>query len=265
MSALPAPDIRQALYRPELAEQALEGQVRASAFRAVVPMYGHDPVASVFLDANPGSERIDQLLAGEVFDVLDEKNGRVWGRIRRHGQVGWIETLALSAGSPRPTHQVCRPGGPRPLNALISDPTGADRDFIAPIGSFALERVAVAEILLGVPHALGARSSLATDCSGLVQQTLLACGHAGARRSDEQALLGQPVSHDQAGRNDLVIWLHPTGDISWTGHSALMQDHQHIIHATGYHGAVVREPLSEVEARLKAEGFDTPVFRRLRP
>jgi cell wall-associated NlpC family hydrolase len=51
----------------------------------------------------------------------------------------------------------------------------------------------VAERLLGRPHALGARSSFETDCSGLVQQALLACGLPGPRRSDAQADLGRPI------------------------------------------------------------------------
>ena len=64
---------------------------------------------------------------------------------------------------------------------------------LEPIGDFERDPVAIAERLLGRPHALGARSSIETDCSGLVQQALLACGLPGPRRSDGQAALGRAV------------------------------------------------------------------------
>ncbi|MNI75368.1 Gamma-D-glutamyl-L-lysine endopeptidase [compost metagenome] len=120
----------------------------------------------------------------------------------------------------------------------------------------------MAERLLGRPHALGARSSLETDCSGLVQQALLACGRPGPRRAADQAGLGRAVSREDAQRGDLVIWLS-SAEGDWTGHSALMLDAERIIHATGARGGVVVETLAEVEARLTADGFASAVFRRV--
>ncbi len=120
----------------------------------------------------------------------------------------------------------------------------------------------MAERLLGRPHALGARSSLEIDCSGLVQQALLACGLPGPRRAEEQARLGRAVSREGAQRGDLVIWLS-SAEGDWTGHSALMLDAERIIHATGARGGVVVETLVEVEARLTADNFTSAIFRRL--
>lgn len=120
----------------------------------------------------------------------------------------------------------------------------------------------MAERLLGRPHELGARSSISTDCSGLVQQALLACGLPGPRRSNAQAQIGQAISASDIERGDIVVWLAQNGDQDWAGHSALVLDGERIIHATGGKGVVI-EPLAEVEAQLISGGFAAAVFRRL--
>ena len=256
-------DPRTTLARPDLAEQALEGVVRAAAYRPVRPMYGAVPAADIHADADPASERIDQLLYGEAFDVLDQRGDRVWGRARRDGLVGWISLSSLTAAARRPTHRVAAVSAALPLNALVGEAAPVAPEALAPIGEFEREPVAVAERLLGVPHELGARSSAATDCSGLVQQALYACGLPGPRHSDQQAELGRAVARAEARRGDLVIWLADAGDHSWTGHSAFVLDADRVLHATGHHGAVVIESFAEADARYRADGFHAPVFRRL--
>lgn len=268
VNASAAIDERSWLFRSDLAEQSLEGLVRALTFKAVVAMHGHLPVADIYADAS-GSERIDQLIFGEAFDALDritaaEGGDRVWGRARRDGVVGWIDRAALKPGAPLATHRVASTNAVLPLNALIHhDWSGVSAEDLMVTGTFEREPVAVAERMLGVPHELGARTSRATDCSGLVQQALYACGLAGPRRSDEQALLGTAVTRGDLRRGDLVIWLHAGSGQSWTGHSAFALDAERLIHATGHAGRVVVEDLAEAEARYAADGFSTPVFRRL--
>lgn len=257
------PDPRTTLARPDLAEQALEGLVRARAYRPTRPMRAAVPLADIHADADPASERIDQLIYGEAFDVLDQKGDRLWGRARRDGLVGWIAASALQPGARLPTHRVAAVAAALPLNALIADAAEAPAGDLVPIGAFEADPVAVAERLLGVPHSLGARSSTATDCSGLIQQALYACGLAGPRYSDQQAGLGRAVDRADARRGDLVVWLARPGDHSWTGHSAFMLDADRVIHATGHHGAVVVEAFAEADARYRADGFDAPLFRRL--
>ena len=249
---------RTMLARPDLAALALEGRVSADAYRATEAMRCSTPVADIHAEADAGSERIDQLLHGEIFDVLDRRGGRVWGQARRDGTVGWTDASALVPHVGLPTRRVSSARAALPLNAL----TDQDADT-APIGAFEADSVAVAETLLGVPHALGARSSIETDCSGLVQQALFACGLAGPRRSHEQAELGRAVARDQARRGDVVVWLKVSADQSWTGHSGFMLDESRVIHATGFHGAVVIEDFAEADARYLADGFDPAVFRRL--
>lgn len=244
-----------------LAEQALEGLVRSEAYRQTIPMHCRSSLADIFAD---DGERIDQLLHGEIFDVLERRADRAFGRARRDGIVGWVGLEHLAKGVPLATRRVASVSAPLPLNALVTEAAvGVEDHDLQPVGDFEREPVAVAEKLLGRPHALGARSSVETDCSGLVQQALLACGLPGPRRSDAQADLGHAVSREDAARGDLVIWKATASGSSWTGHSAIMVDCDQVIHATGIHGGVVIEFLSEVEARLVADGFSPAVFRRL--
>lgn len=258
----PAFDPNTTLARPDLAAQALEGVVRADVFRPVEPMRGVGPVADIHADASTGSERIDQLLQGEIFDVLDRRGGRVWGQARRDGIVGWMDAAALGPAQGLPGRRVASVRAALPLNALVDDAT-LTSDDTRPIGDFETDPVAVAERLLGVPHSPGARSSEATDSSGLVQQALFACGLAGPRRSHEQAGLGRAIAPDAARRGDLVVWLSAADPLGRTGCSALMLDATRVIHATNHHGAVVSEALAEAEARALADGLATAVFRRL--
>lgn len=246
--------------RVVLAEQALEGLMRAEAYRRTDPFHCRLPLADVVAD---DGQRIDQLLFGEAFDVLERREARAWGRARRDGVVGWVSLDALASGAPLASRRVASVSASLPLNALIGeDAQGLAETDLEMIGAFERDLVAVAERLLGRPHALGARSSVATDCSGLVQQALLACGLPGPRRAADQAELGRAVARNDAQRGDLAIWLS-SAEGDWTGHSALVVDAERIIHATGARGAVVIETIAEVEARLTADGSAAAIFRRV--
>lgn len=253
-------DPRTSLARPDLAEQALEGIVRASAFGAVRPMHCAVPVTDIQPDLEPGEHPVDQLIFGEAFDVLETRGDRAWGRARRDGVVGWANLSDLKGGAPLATHRVGAPGERLPLNALVvadGDPAG-----LTPIGSFAAEPVEVAERLLGTPYRLGGRSSLGTDCCGLVQQALYACGRAAPRYADQQAELGQAVAAGEARHGDLVIWLDP--DLGpWNGHAGFMLDGDRVLHAVGQLGEVAIETFAEADARHRVAGSDGPVIRRL--
>lgn len=259
-SAAASLDPRTTLARPDLAEQALEGMVRASVFRVVRAMHCVVPVADIHADAVAGEHPIDQLIFGEAFDVLDTRGDQAWGRARRDGVVGWVVLSALRDGAPLATHRIGSAGESLPLNALVVE--AGDPPGLAPIGSFAAEPVEVAERLLGTPYKLGGRSSLGTDCCGLVQQALYACGRAAPRYADQQAELGQAVAAGQARRGDLVIWLDPE-EGPWNGHAGFMLDGDRVLHAVGRLGGVVIEPFAEADARHCVADSGGPVFRRL--
>ncbi|MEY4555334.1 MAG: hypothetical protein RL093_453 [Pseudomonadota bacterium] len=253
-------DPRTTLARPDLAEQALEGTVRASAFRAVRVMHCAVPLVDIHADAVAGEHPIDQLIFGEAFDVLDTRGDQVWGRARRDGVVGWVMLSALKDGVPLATHRIGSTGESLPLNALVVE--AGDPPGLAPIGSFAAEPVEVAERLLGTPYKPGGRSSLGTDCCGLVQQALYACGRAGPRYADQQAELGQAVAAGDARRGDLVIWLD-SDEGPWNGHAGFILNGDRVLHAVGRLGGVAIETFAEADARHRVAGSDGPVIRRL--
>lgn len=251
-------DPRTTLARPDLAEQALEGLVRAAAFRPVRSMHCTAPIADIHSDPAPGEYPVDQLIHGEAFDVLDARGDRLWGRARRDGVVGWVDAAALADGAPLPTHRIEAIDAVLPLNALATGgETGA-----TPVAAFGDDAVAVAQGFLGAPHRLGGRTVRGTDCCGLVQQALYACGRAGPRYADQQAELGVSVPLSEARRGDLVIWLSP-GEGPWNGHSGILLDADHVLHATGHHGEVVVEAFAEADARHRAAAGVAPVVRRL--
>jgi cell wall-associated NlpC family hydrolase len=117
-----------------------------------------------------------------------------------------------------------------------------------------LDFVAVAELFEHSPYLWGGRTSAGIDCSGLAQAALRAAGIAAPRDSDMQQKMGEPVS-DPLKRGDLVFW---------KGHIGLMRDAHTLLHASGYHMAVVSEPLAAAQARIAASGGgEIAAIRRL--
>lgn len=262
--------------RPDLASQRLEGLVRAGAYAA--PRATTTLVAAAPLRAAPApdAEQVDQLLFGESFEVLDEVDGFAWGQARRDGYVGFVDPTALGPAAGPATHRVAAirtyafaapsikaPAlGPYSLNALVRVEAREGRfakalgggwfveDHLASIGLFEVDHVAVAERFLGAPYLWGGRESLGLDCSGLVQQALLACGRACPRDTDQQMALGAVLEAGEAGRGDLVFW---------KGHVAILLDAAHILHANAHHMAVAVEPLGQAVARISAAGGGAPI------
>lgn len=272
-------DPRVTLARKDLAVRALEGVVPADAYADPQVQAAIVPAAALRRAPDLGAEQLDQLLFGEIFDVLGEQDGFAWGRSRRDGYVGFVESVALASAGALPTHRVAairtyafaepsiktRAFGPYSINVLVRIEAREGRfakaagtgwfieDHLAPIGRFDHDPVAVAERFLGAPYLWGGRESLGLDCSGLTQQALLACGIAYPRDTDQQAQLGRPLTADELRRGDLVFW---------KGHVAMMLDAERVIHANAHHMATAIEPLSQTRARYVAAGVGEPTAYR---
>lgn len=274
-------DPRTTLARPDLAEQALEGIVRAQRYAEPSRRQCAVSAAAIRKAPDGSSEQQDQLVFGEAFDVLDEKDGWAWGRARRDGYVGWVEAAALADPVLAPTHRVSALrtyalGEPAPesepailltLNSLVTVEAREGRfvkiaragwvaeEHLAAFDSFERDAAAVAERHLGAPYRWGGRESLGLDGSGLVQQALYACGRACPRDADMQAReTGEAIEAGEGFRNlrrgDLVFW---------EDHVALMVDADRIIHADAWHRQVAVEPLAVAVERAGAPRQ----FRRL--
>ncbi len=272
-------DSRVTLARGDLAARALEGVVAADAYADSQVQVAIVPAVAIRRTPDLTGEQLDQLLFGEIFEVLGEQDGFAWGQSRRDGYVGFVERAALAPAGALPTHRVAairtyafaepsiktRAFGPYSINALVRIEAREGRfakaagtgwfveDHLAPIGRFEVDPVTVAERFLGAPYLWGGRESLGLDCSGLTQQALAACGIAYPRDTDQQERLGQPLAAADLRRGDLVFW---------KGHVAMMLDAERIIHANAHHMATAIEPLSQTRARYIAAGVGVPTAYR---
>jgi hypothetical protein len=274
-------DVRITPFRDGVASRALEGVEAAEVYLEPRPMTCKVSAAGIHRAPDLGSEQMDQLLLGEVFEVIEEEaGGFVWGQARRDGYVGFVLSGALGRPGGPPTHRISalrtyafaepsiksRAAGPYSLNGLVTveaedgrlmKAAGAGwipQEHLAPIGVFEEDWAAVAERFLGAPYLWGGRESLGLDCSGLVQQALFACGRACPRDADQQAELGVGIDRGDFGRGDLVCW---------KGHIGVGLDAERIVHANGFHMSVAIEPLETAIARIDAAGVGQPTaFRR---
>lgn len=265
----------------DLASRALEGVVAAPAYVDPIPMRLIAPAAGVYAAPDLASEQQDQVLFGEVFDVLGEEAGFCWGQARRDGYVGYVAKAALGAPGEPATHRVsairtyafaepsikARAAGPYSLNSLVTVEATEGRflncagagwivaEHLSPIGVFETDAMTVAEKFLGAAYLWGGRESPGLDCSGLVQQALLACGRACPRDADQQQQMGYAVEPQDLARGDLIFW---------RGHVAMMLDETRILHANAHHMATAIEPLAEAIARIAASSTGEPVaYRRI--
>lgn len=275
-------DVRITPWRDGVADRSLEGAVPAEVYLDPKPRGCLAPATGIHRAPDAASEQMDQLLFGEIFDVLeDEAAGWVWGQARRDGYVGFVQAAALGEPGPMPTHRISalrtyafaepsiksRAGGPYSMGAFVTVEAEEGRmrrlagagwvpvEHLAPIGVFETDPVAVAERFLGAPYLWGGRESLGLDCSALVQQALMACGRACPRDTDQQAQLGQAATREAFGRGDLVFW---------KGHVAMGYGEGRIIHANGHHMMVAIEDLDGAISRIAEAGYGEPTgYRRI--
>ena len=273
------PDPRLTLAHNGIAARSLEGIVGADRYLDTALRQTKIPSASLRRAPSASAEQLDQLLFGELFEVLDEADGWAFGKAVRDGYVGYVEAAALGpAGTTGPTHTVralrtygfseptikSAPVGLYSMNALVAAEGREGRflkttggwfveEHLAPVGEAEPDHVAVAERFVGTPYQWGGRESLGLDCSGLVQQALYATGRPCPRDSDQQATMGAPVT--ELRRGDFVFW---------RGHVATMTSADTIVHANAYHMAVVVEPLAEAVERTISRGGGEPTgYRRI--
>jgi hypothetical protein len=267
--------------RTDLADEALEGLIRADRFVAAKSMRVVAPRAAILSAPSAAAEQVDQLLFGETFAALEIMGGFAWGQAARDGYVGWVAAEALTRERLEPTHRIralrtfafaeasikAAAQGPFSLNALVTvvevegrlarvaDAGWMPVAHLSPIGAAFVDPTETALGFLGSPYLWGGRDSLGLDCSGLVQAALQAAGRACPRDTDLQAGLGRPIPAEAARRGDLVFW---------RGHVGMLVSETALIHANAHHMAVAIEPLAEAIERISDSGGGEPTaYRRL--
>ena len=280
------PDPRLHAYRPDLADEALRGQVEASRFvhgslKRIVA-----PVAALYKVPDALSERQSECLFGEDVKVFEEKNGFCWVQAQQDGYVGYIEQSKIGSIGNQPTHRVNVPRtfqyrdadlrspmiSPLSMGSRISVIGEAETrgtryakldngsfvvfNHITPVSTLANDYVAIAESFIHTPYLWGGKSGLGIDCSGLVQLAMMMTGRMVLRDTDmQQATIGKDIAPEGGlQRGDLVFW---------KGHVAIMVDSGTLIHANGASMDVRKENFDHAIERI-AKNHSTPTgYRRL--
>lgn len=258
-------------FRADLAAATLRGQVEAQRFVDGRPASIAVPHVALQRRPEPAAPWETEALYGESVVVYEQNGDWAWVQLDRDGYVGYLAAAALGAAD-APTHRVATlrahayPGASIKLPHLFALPLGArlritaqDGDFLidgagrrfwarhlAPADSVEPDFVGIAERFLHAPYLWGGRTSKGIDCSGLTQTALTTAGRAAPRDSDMLEKLGVALPADAPlQRGDLVFW---------KGHVGVMRDADTLLHANGYHLAVVTEPLEEARLRTMANG-----------
>ncbi len=275
-------DRRDTPFSGRVAHVSLEGRVAAESFTKGSWQTVRVSVTPI-LDA-PGGGRERELLFGQRFCVLDEKDGHAYGFAGRDSYCGWVpkadlglnelatHRVAVRETYAKPTPVLKRTDPAMPLylgsGVLVAGEEngwaridGVDGPAYCPAGHLrpadepAADPVAVALLFLGTPYLWGGNSGRGVDCSGLVQAAMLACGIACPGDSDQQAeALGDEIDPD-APRLRGDLWF-------WVGHVGILSAPDTLLHANAHRMMVAEEPLEEAIARIAAKEGKGVLCRR---
>ena len=273
---LPMFDPRVTAARPDLAADFLAGRVQAERYVEGRHAAVITPLAELRRRPAADAPLETQFLYGQWVLVYEDRDGWSWVQQTYEGYVGYLrsdclgpteDTTLASAHRVRALRTHAYPGPSIKLPPVMAISLGSrifsvDRegDFLIDVRGWHFfaahfasaetaedDPVAVAEMFLHAPYLWGGCSSEGIDCSGLVCVSYGAGGLAAPRDSDMQEReLGAPVAADAAlKRGDLVFW---------KGHVGILRDPETLLHASGYHMAVVSEPLAQARERIAERG-----------
>ncbi|NTJ41123.1 C40 family peptidase [Agrobacterium larrymoorei] len=272
ISANAALDRRLNVFRPDLADERLKGQVEATRFIKGAAAQVVGPVAALRPRPDMAVGIDTELLLGEGVQVFDRVDGWAWVQADADGYAGYLPEAAIGDVSPA-THIVTAPRTflyptaelRKPPSAALSmgsriafvgeEETRGTRYLMTAKGegvianhclpldqSIAQDYVSVALRFLETPYLWGGRSGFGIDCSGLVQLSMAMVGKSVLRDTDMQAKsVGAEITREELRRGDLVFW---------KGHVGIMEDAETLLHANGHTMNVARENLDDAIRRI---------------
>jgi N-acetylmuramoyl-L-alanine amidase len=233
-----------------------------------------------------------ECLYGERLEILEAKNhnGYVRARLVTDGYEGWVSLGDIACISPhdKPDHVITTRLATVTQTAqitsasLISLPMASRCKLIKIHGDIAEIRlwgragahrsgfvaakaissspgaddwIEIASQFLATPYKWGGRTAHGLDCSALIQLALQGAGIDFARDSAPQYEMLKNI----ACTDETAFHNFERGDlIYWKGHVGVMIDKSHLLHANGFHHAVMSEPVIEAIARIKT-GYGAPI------
>ncbi|MBN7807519.1 C40 family peptidase [Agrobacterium rosae] len=265
-------DRRLHIFRADLADETLKGQVEAARFVKGTPAQVKVPVIGLRPKPDLAVGIDTELLLGETLHVFDRAAGWAWVQADTDGYAGYLPETAIGEVVAA-THRIIAPRTFLYPEAELRKPpvaalsmgssvtfvgeaeTRGTRYLMTETGEGVIaahcllvdrgltdDYVSVALRFLETPYLWGGRSGFGIDCSGLVQLSMAMIGTSVLRDTDMQVTsLGTPIDRDELRRGDLVFW---------KGHVGIMEDEATLLHANGHTMNVSRENLEEAIKRI---------------